>query len=183
MRWQISLNNRNFSVELPNPVPDNRIFTAKIGEKQINLRFESSQKTLFIVETGTNGSTLERPLALRNVTVHAFPGEAQSSFQLEIAGAHGQLVQTTAEKILPGQDNVSKQKTHKTSTIRSPITGKVLKVSVKDGQKVEKSDVLCIIEAMKMENKIMATNSGHVNNLSIKEGDNVTVGASLMSII
>jgi len=182
MRWQISVNNRSFHIEVPDFIPENRAFDAKIGDRTVRLRFDRTQKTLFISEKNSNSIPVERPLALRNLQIHSFSGEPQINFELEIAGSHGHLVQTSAEKILPGQENLNKPKTQKVSAIRSPITGKVLKVCVADGQIVEKNSLLCIIEAMKMENKIVAQSSGSVSQLHIKEGDSVVVGAHLMTI-
>ena len=41
--------------------------------------------------------------------------------------------------------------------IEVPITGKILSVNVKPGDKVKEGDTLCILESMKMENPILAT--------------------------
>ncbi len=63
----------------------------------------------------------------------------------------------------------------------APITGKVLKVLTKPGEKVEEDTVVCIIEAMKMENKINAPMTGTVDKVHITEGKQVKVGDPLMS--
>ncbi len=66
-------------------------------------------------------------------------------------------------------------KSHKTDSgdIVSPMPGRVLSVKVAEGDKVKKGDLLMVIEAMKMENNIMAPYDGLVEKVDVKQGDNV----------
>jgi acetyl-CoA/propionyl-CoA carboxylase biotin carboxyl carrier protein len=52
----------------------------------------------------------------------------------------------------------------------------VLHVRVEDGQKVAAGDVLCIVEAMKMENEIAAHRAGVIGRLAVSPGQAVTLG-------
>ncbi len=63
-----------------------------------------------------------------------------------------------------------------TETLVSPIQGTVLKVPVKNGDQVEEGDLICVVEAMKMENEITAHRSGKVSDLGVKEGGSVAAG-------
>jgi acetyl-CoA/propionyl-CoA carboxylase biotin carboxyl carrier protein len=58
----------------------------------------------------------------------------------------------------------------------SPMQGTVLAVEVEEGQEVEAGQVLCIVEAMKMENEVRAHRSGRVTELSVRPGQPVTTG-------
>jgi acetyl-CoA/propionyl-CoA carboxylase biotin carboxyl carrier protein len=58
----------------------------------------------------------------------------------------------------------------------SPMQGTVLAVEVADGDEVEAGQVLCIVEAMKMENEIAAHRSGRVSGLSVAAGEPVKTG-------
>jgi acetyl-CoA/propionyl-CoA carboxylase biotin carboxyl carrier protein len=58
----------------------------------------------------------------------------------------------------------------------SPMQGTVLTVNVSDGQLVAAGDVLCIVEAMKMENEVTAHLAGRVTRLSVAPGEPVTTG-------
>jgi acetyl-CoA/propionyl-CoA/long-chain acyl-CoA carboxylase, biotin carboxylase, biotin carboxyl carrier protein len=58
----------------------------------------------------------------------------------------------------------------------SPMQGIVLAVSVEDGELVEAGQVLCIVEAMKMENEVTAQLAGRVTQLSVAPGEQVTSG-------
>jgi acetyl-CoA/propionyl-CoA carboxylase biotin carboxyl carrier protein len=60
--------------------------------------------------------------------------------------------------------------------IVSPMQGTVLAVEVADGDEVEAGQVLCIIEAMKMENEVHAHRAGRVTDLSVAPGQPVKTG-------
>jgi acetyl-CoA/propionyl-CoA carboxylase biotin carboxyl carrier protein len=62
------------------------------------------------------------------------------------------------------------------------MQGTILKVLVEKGQTIEAGDVVCILEAMKMENHIASTSGGTVAEVSIKPGDVVEAGQGLVTI-
>jgi acetyl-CoA/propionyl-CoA carboxylase biotin carboxyl carrier protein len=64
----------------------------------------------------------------------------------------------------------------------SPMQGTVLRVPVSDGDSVEPGQVLCIVEAMKMENEVHAHRSGIVRSLSVEPGQPVTTGQVICTI-
>jgi acetyl-CoA/propionyl-CoA/long-chain acyl-CoA carboxylase, biotin carboxylase, biotin carboxyl carrier protein len=67
-------------------------------------------------------------------------------------------------------------------TVLSPMQGTVLDVKVADGDSVEVGQVLCIVEAMKMENEVTAHRSGVVSELAVGPGQPVTVGQAICVI-
>jgi acetyl-CoA/propionyl-CoA carboxylase biotin carboxyl carrier protein len=64
----------------------------------------------------------------------------------------------------------------------SPLQGNMWKVLVEQGQAVEEGQLVCIIEAMKMENEIAAHKAGVIERLAVKEGDPITSGATIAVI-
>lgn len=66
--------------------------------------------------------------------------------------------------------------------IVAPMQGMILAVKVKVGGRVEKGDVVAMIEAMKMQNEIHATNSGKVTEILVYEGEVVNSGDALMVV-
>lgn len=66
--------------------------------------------------------------------------------------------------------------------VAAPIPGKILKVPVTKGQKVATGDLLMVIEAMKMENEVLADEPATVADILVKEGDTVATGAVLIKL-
>jgi acetyl-CoA/propionyl-CoA carboxylase, biotin carboxylase, biotin carboxyl carrier protein len=59
------------------------------------------------------------------------------------------------------------------------MQGTVLSVSVADGDAVDAGQVICIVEAMKMENEVRAHRAGTVEQLSVSPGQPVTTGQTI----
>jgi acetyl-CoA/propionyl-CoA carboxylase biotin carboxyl carrier protein len=68
------------------------------------------------------------------------------------------------------------------NTVTSPIQGTVLSVAVERGQTVEPGQLICVIEAMKMENEMVAHQAGVVTELHVAPGQTVQPGAALAVI-
>ena len=67
-------------------------------------------------------------------------------------------------------------------SLPSPLQGTVLKVAVEKGAEVAEGDLICVIEAMKMENEIVAHRAGKVEELNVAEGAAVASGEVLAVI-
>jgi biotin carboxyl carrier protein len=67
-------------------------------------------------------------------------------------------------------------------TITSPMPGTILSVNVQNGATVNKGDVLMVLEAMKMENEIIAPCSGTIASVNVQSGASVETGATLCVI-
>jgi acetyl-CoA/propionyl-CoA carboxylase biotin carboxyl carrier protein len=67
-------------------------------------------------------------------------------------------------------------------SLPSPLQGTVLKVAVEQGAEVAEGDLICVIEAMKMENEIVAHRAGKVTSLNVAEGAAVSSGDTLAVI-
>lgn len=68
------------------------------------------------------------------------------------------------------------------TTIPAPMPGTILSVKVQAGDKVKKGQVLCILEAMKMENEIMTGADGVISSVAVNAGDSVNTGQVLFII-
>jgi len=66
--------------------------------------------------------------------------------------------------------------------VNAPMPGTILKVNVKVGDAVKAGAVLCVLEAMKMENEIMAPKAGTVTQVLATKGGSVDTGAPLVVI-
>ena len=64
--------------------------------------------------------------------------------------------------------------------VKAPMPGTILDVKVSQGASVKKGDVLCILEAMKMENEILAPQDGTVAQVNVTKGASVNSGDALV---
>ena len=67
--------------------------------------------------------------------------------------------------------------------VTAPLAGNIWKVHAVPGQAVKEGDVLFILEAMKMETEIRASKAGTVSSVTTKEGDSVSVGDTLLTLV
>ena len=66
--------------------------------------------------------------------------------------------------------------------VNSPMPGKILSVKTSVGQAVKKGEVLMILEAMKMENEVVAPEDGAVASIDVAAGDSVEAGVVLATL-
>ncbi len=66
--------------------------------------------------------------------------------------------------------------------INAPMQGTILKLAVSNGAAVKKGDLICILEAMKMENEIFAPCDGTVTSVAVSAGQSVATGAVIVTI-
>lgn len=71
---------------------------------------------------------------------------------------------------------------HASNIIRSPMPGKIVKILVSVGDKVEPGQTVIIVSAMKMESEFKATKPGIVSEIPVSEGDTVDGNQVLVSI-
>ena len=66
--------------------------------------------------------------------------------------------------------------------VKSPMPGNILKIQCAVGQKVNEGDTLIVLEAMKMENDVVASKSGTVAQIAVTKGQVVETGSPLVVI-
>ena len=67
-------------------------------------------------------------------------------------------------------------------TVKSPLPGIIISVDVKEGQVVKRGQKVAVIEAMKMENDILAEADGTITAVHTRKGDSVLEGADIVTI-
>ena len=68
------------------------------------------------------------------------------------------------------------------TAVNAPLPGNILKVKATQGSAVKKGDLLCVLEALKMENEILAPADGTVTAVYAKEGTSVNTGDVLFEL-
>ncbi|BDD05153.1 biotin/lipoyl-containing protein [Aureibacter tunicatorum] len=71
---------------------------------------------------------------------------------------------------------------NKVKKVTAPLPGTILEIKIKEGDQVNRGDILLVMEAMKMENSIGAENAGVVKSISVKAGDNVLQGDVMVEL-
>ncbi len=181
MQWKVSISGKDRLVTMPDLIPDNVPFPASIEGRSVQLRWQRATRALFILNPKVSG--VWASLNLRTKSVNKFAGESDLLVSSEYLPAGAKIpvvLDATVSLYIPGQETREGAKGKKPKVVRSQITGKVLKVLVKLGDSVGAGDALLIIEAMKMENRVLATSPGIVEAVKVTEGEMVSTGAELV---
>ena len=181
MLWTIGLEDSKYQVTLPDTIVSGEPFQLKVKDKSWKVRWVASARTLYLIDE-KDGKLVEQPLALRSMDIERFAGDPAARVQFSINQGRPVKVQASAKRYVPGEEHREKARASKGALVRSPITGKVVKVGCENGQTVEAGSTVMVIEAMKMENNIFAPSGGVVSKLKVKPGDSVSVGEELLAI-
>ena len=100
-------------------------------------------------------------------------GAAGAATSAPKAAAPKAAAPKAAPKAAAGQGSVK---------VNSPMPGKILSVKASVGQAVKKGEVLMILEAMKMENEVVAPEDGTVASIDVAAGDSVEAGVVLATL-
>jgi acetyl-CoA/propionyl-CoA carboxylase biotin carboxyl carrier protein len=126
--------------------------------------------------TGSDGAV---PARSRERMVHA---EVEGRrFEVKVLAAEPPYAELARRR----RDRATTHAHHATArdAIVSPMQGTVLSVEVGEGDDVEPGQVVCVVEAMKMENEITAPRAGTVSELSVAVGEAVTTGQVICLVV
>jgi acetyl-CoA/propionyl-CoA carboxylase biotin carboxyl carrier protein len=90
---------------------------------------------------------------------------------------HAELARRRRERVAGGAHGAAKD------AVTTPMQGTVLAVEVGEGDEVRPGQVICVVEAMKMENEITAHSAGVISGLSIAPGDAVATGQVICLVV
>lgn len=82
----------------------------------------------------------------------------------------------------PGEGRIEKKASTGGYPVEAPLPGSIFKLKVKVGDTVQKGDSLLILEAMKMENEVLADQAGVIKEIKVREGDAVLQNDLLLVI-
>jgi len=121
-----------------------------------------------------------------NLEVSGRPVEAYVSYDSEghaQLSIHGHIFNLLRNDLLNDSADYSSGDTgQENGSLFAPMPGKVIKVHVQDGDEVKRGSILLVVEAMKMENNIVATNHAKVDKVNVKEGDMVDTKTQLIHL-
>lgn len=114
------------------------------------------------------------------VEMEEVTGEASATI-LEKQVANKEVSATTIEKA-PAPAAAPTAPVAGAETVEAPMPGTIVSIAVKAGDQVKKGQVLVVLEAMKMENEIVAARDAKVVSVNVAKGDMVNPGDALVQI-
>ena len=99
----------------------------------------------------------------------------------DAVAAPAETTRPAAPKAAPVQKPAAPAGNAGANAVKAPMPGNILKVNVKVGESFKKGAVLCVLEAMKMENEIMAPQDGTVASVEVSAGTTVASDAVLLT--
>jgi glutaconyl-CoA/methylmalonyl-CoA decarboxylase subunit gamma len=91
---------------------------------------------------------------------------------------------TLVRKVIPSEaEKIEKKEGGSPTAVKAPLPGNILSIRIKKGDIIKKGDVLLVMEAMKMENNILAEKDGVVERIHISPGNAVLEGDILLEMI
>ena len=127
----------------------------------------------------------------KNLTVNVNGADYQVELEGDTLAPAGLGMTTPAPSVMPSAASASHtessaapaaQPSGAGKTIKSPLPGIIISIEVKEGQAVKRGQKVAVIEAMKMENDILAEADGTVTAIHARKGDSVLEGADIVTI-
>lgn len=151
----------------------------KYLEKEIEVSYKSNRDGSFHINENTSARIFDWSSKGIDIEVNGsrfYSKVTQDDDQLVVHGPWGDaLFKLLPRFTLPGLEQQA-------GGLVAPMPGKVIDLKVKVGSKVKKGDTLVILEAMKMEHQVKASDDGKVTKVLVKKDDQLENGAVLMVI-
>jgi biotin carboxyl carrier protein len=177
---EILVDGKSYKVKLGTCTPG-ALFSVKVNGKDVEVEIndELDYKSPFTVTVRGRSYKIELKRIDRKSPFPISVNEIPFSVQFKTAKRKIAQITTPSVAVLARK---SSRKTVREGEILAPMAGKIVSVKVKKGDAVKLNDVLCTLEAMKMENEITATKSGVIEEVVASEGLAVNEGEVLMKI-
>lgn len=138
-------------------------------------------KNTYSVKVGDTSSSPVRVEVDGQTFEVEFQEQGKEGARLAPAIAQAQQEKTIAPKASPSTTaSATRLPTNDRNAVLAPMPGKILKVNVKPGDSVSMGDVVCILEAMKMEQLIKTGRDGVVAEVPIQPGQTVAYSSVLV---
>ncbi len=164
MEWSVTIGNQEYHF---NFTRNNRVLTLHPQTEAFHAELSEMHDGYLVIGTGENRTTVY------------YTRVDESQTDMLIHGHLFQLFDRDYQEITAQKKHIHKEYKNG-EPIKSPMFGKVLDVQVKEDMVVKKGQTLAIVEAMKMENNILAPYDTTIKHISIKEGEQVRDGQIIM---
>jgi biotin carboxyl carrier protein len=181
--YEAVVNGRPRKIELTRTSPDSFVVRVDGRPRQIKL-----QKGGIIPEKASvieiDGKTYKVELAKAELGKKLPVRVEEAGFEVEVRTANRGQTVTSFEPTpqVAAKKTGMNRKIAVEGAVTAPMTGKIVKVKVKKGDQIKTGQVLCVIEAMKMENEISAPRAGTIQEVNVADGTPVNEGDTLFVI-
>lgn len=161
-----------------------RAFTVKIDDKSLNVELLTDDFDLekkFSIKINDKTYAVELPKFDREKLFPIKVEEATFKAEVKTPTTKTALIAFEPTPLTPTRRTPA-QKQVVEGAVAAPMTGKIVSIKVKKGDQVKAGQVLCVIEAMKMENEIIASKTGSIQEVNVSEGSSVSEGEVLFVI-
>ena len=149
----------------------------KLNEEELKIKYKPLRDGSFISEDNENIRIFNWSHDFIDVEISNVRYRSKISLEDDLLLVHtnkGDLLFNILPKFNIVQEEVIK------GGLVAPMPGKVVEIKVKKGSNIKKGDTLVILEAMKMEHKVLAPDNGKIKEVLIKENEQVENGATLV---
>lgn len=181
MKREITVDGKTYKIDV-SECPIGEPFKVRVNDKQrdITLEQEPEETKGFTIRVDRKSYRIELSAMKRNspfsIKVNNIPFKIElkpaNSGKITAASALTQVSMTAARSRMPLVEGA----------VAAPMAGKIVSIKVKKGDTVKAGKVLCVLEAMKMENEIASTKTGIVEEVKVQEGKAVNEGDILMIV-
>ncbi len=181
LKREITIDGKTYQVDV-DQCPIGSPFTVKVNKKTLEVMLEQEPNYAkgFPIKVDGKSYHVEMPNIERNSSFSVKVNNIPFKIQLKSVISMPKVAVT-----VPSPVSVQVQKPTKIlgeGVVAAPMAGRIISIKVRKGESVKMGSVLCVLEAMKMENEITAPKSGVVDEVKVQEGKAVNEGEVLMLI-
>lgn len=167
-RWVVTIDDNNYLVQI-------------IERSNEYLKIECDKKEIELRSSWANGEKLFRgEVNNQSIGVKIRENNRTGSYLLQYSGSDAFVTVMSTRNAELNKFMPKIQKNAKPVNLTSPITGKIIRFKVKEGDEVKAGQELVVIEAMKMENSIRTDHDVVIKKIKFNEGESVGIGQVVM---
>lgn len=179
--YNVVIENRSYKVELAKKEGEG-LFEAKVNGKPVEVELDKDVQATSPLTVKVGGKTYEVELEKIERRVPFSVKVNNVRFNAKLRETTRKMTAPTAAVRIAAKRARGRAVVPEEGVVVAPMAGKIVSVKVKKDDVVKAGDVVCVLEAMKMENEITATKGGKVQEVKVAEGTPVNEGDILVVI-